>query len=139
MEDKSYYKRLFPLLNDYHLINNSETDRYNCISHTLGIKNVSSWSHKDEQKFYWPVKRELSIEAFDEFYKYHGFIKQKYLDDRYDKNILKVGLYTKEIDNSDEIKKSSRKELISVFKGKKGRITDTKMNEMRWKLFNSPK
>lgn len=96
MEDKSYYKRLFPLLNDYHLINNSETDKYNCISHTLNIKNISSWPHKDEQKFYWPVKRELSIEAFDEFYKYHGFIKLKYIDDRYDKNILKVGLYIKD-------------------------------------------
>jgi hypothetical protein len=43
MITKEYYKNLFPLLNDYELITNSENSNYNCISHTLGYKNKWSW------------------------------------------------------------------------------------------------
>jgi hypothetical protein len=43
MENKEYYKKLFPLLTDYELIPNSESEEYNCISHTLNINNDISW------------------------------------------------------------------------------------------------
>ena len=31
MENQEYYKKLFPLLTDYELIPNSESEDYNCI------------------------------------------------------------------------------------------------------------
>ena len=93
MEDKSYYKKLFPLLNKYDLIHNSESELYNCISHTIGNKESSSWPN--EICDYWPVKKELSISAFDDFYEYHGFEKVNVLNILYDKNYIKVALFTK--------------------------------------------
>jgi hypothetical protein len=39
MENKEYYKKLFPLLTEYELIYNSESEKYNCISHTLNIND----------------------------------------------------------------------------------------------------
>jgi hypothetical protein len=94
MEDKSYYKKLFPLLIDYELIQNSETDNFNCISHTLGINTTPSWPTDND--YYWPTKRELTKESFDNFYDHHGFEKLSLLDISYDKRYNKVALYTKD-------------------------------------------
>jgi hypothetical protein len=43
MESKEYFRKLFPLLTDYELILNSESDDYNCIPHTIGLKEKTSW------------------------------------------------------------------------------------------------
>jgi hypothetical protein len=43
MENKEYYKKLFPLLTNYELIPNSESFKYNCISHTLNINKDITW------------------------------------------------------------------------------------------------
>lgn len=100
MQSKEYYKKLFPLLNDYELINNSESDNYNCISHTLGIKDKWSWSYDKNEIYeydydhYWPVRCELTKESFDDFYEYHGFEKIKLLDFSYNPKYTKVVLYT---------------------------------------------
>jgi len=56
MESKSYYKKLFPLLTDYELVLNSESEDYNCISHTIDRKDVSAWPLGDNTNFqplYW--------------------------------------------------------------------------------------
>ena len=68
MENKEYYKKLFPLLTDYELIPNSESKDFNCISYTLGLKNENAWPELDG---YWPVRNENTKESFDEFYEYH--------------------------------------------------------------------
>lgn len=79
------------MLFQYELIPNSETYDYNCISHTIGLNNIPSWpTNKD---YYWPVKRELTKETFDEFYQYHGFEKLNLLDITYHKKFIKVALY----------------------------------------------
>jgi hypothetical protein len=92
MESKEYYKKLFPLLTDYELMPNSESEEYNCISHTIGRKDVSSFP-LDDNTDYWPVKNEKTKKAFDEFYEYHGFEKMNLLDFSYDPNCIKVALY----------------------------------------------
>jgi hypothetical protein len=98
MENKEYYRELFPLLTDYELIPNSEDNKYNCISHTIGIKDKYYWPYEDEQEYYfeysWSVKNEISNESFDEFYKYHGFEKMDLLNFFYDPKYIKVALYT---------------------------------------------
>lgn len=38
-ENKEYYRKLFPSLNEYELIPNGESNEYNCISNTLNIDN----------------------------------------------------------------------------------------------------
>ena len=76
MENKEYYKKLFPLLVDYELIPNSESYNYNCISHTIGLKNEIIWTEPNDR--YWPVERELTKYAFDNFYEYsHTFLCSK--------------------------------------------------------------
>jgi hypothetical protein len=89
MEDKEYYKKLFPLLVDYELIHNSESDDYNCISYTIGVKSEIIWPNYE---FEWPVKRDLSKESFDSFYEYHGYEKCS-MDFSYDPIYTKVALY----------------------------------------------
>lgn len=99
--NKEYYKKLFPLLNDYELIHNSDNTQYNCISYSVGIKDKWSWPYDENEIYeydydhYWPVKNELSKDAFDEFYEYHGFEKMSLLDISYDPRYIKVALYTK--------------------------------------------
>lgn len=90
MENKEYYKKLFPLLIDYELLPNSESISYNCISHTVGIKSEIIWPEPNDRS--WPVERELNKNAFDNFYEYHGFEKC-YLDFSYDPGYIKVALY----------------------------------------------
>ena len=92
MENKEYYKKLFPLLTDYELIPNSESEEYNCISHTLNINDDISWPFDDNN--YWPVDRYLNKESFDKFYEYHGFEKMYSLDFSYDPHSIQVALYT---------------------------------------------
>jgi hypothetical protein len=92
MENKEYYKRLFPLLTNYELIIDSESFSYNCISHTINIKDKNYWPTNE----YWPTNRDLSKSSFDEFYEYHGFKKLNYLDISYDPNFIKVALYSKD-------------------------------------------
>lgn len=70
MENKEYYRKLFPLLADYELKPNSESKDFNCISHTIGLKDENAWPDGDG---YWPVSNEKTKEAFDEFYEYQGF------------------------------------------------------------------
>jgi hypothetical protein len=94
MENKEYYKRLFPLLSDYELIPNSEKDSYNCISHTICLYDKLSWPI-DSPDVYWLVKNEKTKESFEQFYEYHAFEKC-YLDFSYDSNYTKVALYTKD-------------------------------------------
>ncbi len=94
MENKSLYKRLFPLLTDYDVYFNSESYKYNCISHTINIDNRNSWP--TNPKFYWPVKRELTKESFDLFYEYHGFVKCS-LDFSHDVKYIKVALFCNNI------------------------------------------
>lgn len=100
MITKEYYKNLFPLLNDYELITNSENSNYNCISHTLGYKNKWSWPFDENVEYirkyniYWTVKNEKSKESFDLFYEYHGFEKINSLNFIYDPKYIKVALYT---------------------------------------------
>jgi hypothetical protein len=89
MENKEYYRKLFPLLTDYELTPNSESKDFNCISHTLGLKDKNAWPDGDG---YWPVSNEKTKEAFDEFYEYHGFEKCS-LDFSYDPNYIKVALF----------------------------------------------
>lgn len=99
--NKEYYKKLFPLLNDYNLIPNSDNSEFNCISYSIGIKDKWSWPYDvntqyiREYNVYWPVKNEISKDAFDEFYEYHGFEKMSLLDFSYDPRYIKVALYTK--------------------------------------------
>lgn len=92
MENKEYYRKLFPLLTDYELIPNSESMEYNCISHTLNINNDISWPFDNNN--YWPVSRNLTKESFDKFYEFHGFEKMNLLDFSYDSKYIKVALYT---------------------------------------------
>lgn len=92
MENKEYYRKLFPLLTDYELIPNSESMEYNCISHTLNINNDISWPFDNNN--YWPVSRDLTKESFDKFYEFHGFEKMNLLDFSYDSKYIKVALYT---------------------------------------------
>jgi hypothetical protein len=92
MENKEYYRKLFPLLTDYELIPNSESMEYNCISHTLNINNDISWPFDNNN--YWPVSRDLTKESFDKFYEFHGFEKMNLLDFSYDPKYIKVALYT---------------------------------------------
>jgi hypothetical protein len=92
MENKEYYKKLFPLLTDYELIPNSESEDYNCISYTIGRTDVSSFP-LDDNTDYWPVKNEKTKQAFDEFYEFHGFEKMNLLDFFYDPKYIKVALY----------------------------------------------
>jgi hypothetical protein len=77
MESKEYYKILFPLLTEYYLVPNSESEEYNCISYTIGRNGVSSFPLVDNTD-YWPVRNEKTKQAFDEFYEYHGFEKWNY-------------------------------------------------------------
>ena len=91
MENKKYYKKLFPLLTEYELIPNSEGVEYNCISHTLSINNDVSWPFDNNN--YWPVSRDLTKESFDKFYEFHGFEKMNLLDFFYDPKYIKVALY----------------------------------------------
>jgi hypothetical protein len=92
MENKLFYKKLFPLLTNYDLIPNSESDSYNCISHTIHLKEDISWPI--DTRHYWPTKRELTKESFDLFYEHHGFEKLSILDFTYNENYTKVVLYT---------------------------------------------
>jgi len=91
MENKEYYRRLFPLLTEYYLIPNSESEEYNCISHTIGRNDKISFPLGDDTD-YWPVINEKTKEAFDDFYEYHGFEKCS-LDFSYDPNYIKVALF----------------------------------------------
>ena len=96
MESKEYYKKLFPLLSNYELVPNSESYLYNCISHTININSIPSWP--TDPDYYWPVKREVTKEAFDLFYEYHGFQKLNLIDFSYDvRYIIKHDLF--EIEN----------------------------------------
>lgn len=90
MENRSYYKKLFPLLIDYELLDNSESNIYNCISFTIGKKDIISWPINELG--YWPTKKELSKDSFDVFYDFHGFIKCS-LDFSYDPDFIKVALF----------------------------------------------
>jgi len=90
MVRKEYYKKLFPLLTDYELELDSESDYYNCISLTISKYDIPSWP--TNSTYYWPTKRVVSIESFDEFYKYHGFYECG-MDFSYEKNYTKVALY----------------------------------------------
>jgi hypothetical protein len=92
MENKEYYRRLFPLLTKYELMPNSESEDYNCISYTLNINDDISWPFDDNN--YWPVDRYLNKESFDKFYMHHGFEKMNLLDFSYDPTWIKVALYT---------------------------------------------
>ena len=98
--NKEYYRKLFPLLTDYELIQNSENNKYNCVSHTLNIKDKWIWPYLEDEIYirkynsYWTVKNEISKESFDEFYEYHGFEKLDLLDFFYDPKYIKVALYT---------------------------------------------
>ena len=91
MENKEYYRKLFPLLTDYDLVPNSESEKYNCISHTIGRNDVSSFPLGDDTD-YWPVINEKTKESFDKFYEYHGFEKCS-LDFSYDPSYIKVALF----------------------------------------------
>ena len=64
--NKEYYRKLFPLLTDYELIQNSENNKYNCVSHTLNIKDKWIWPYLEDEIYirkynsYWTVKNEIS-------------------------------------------------------------------------------
>jgi hypothetical protein len=73
MENKYFYRKLYPLLTDFELLPNSESYEYNCISYTIGIYDKSSWPTGDGN--FWPVKKETTKESFDIFYEYYGFEK----------------------------------------------------------------
>ena len=91
MENKDFYRKLYPLLTDFELLPNSESYEYNCISYTIGIYDKSSWPTGDGN--FWPVKKETTKESFDIFYEYYGFEKIS-LDFSYDSRYIKVALYT---------------------------------------------
>ena len=60
------------------------------ISHTIGLKNEIIWTEPNDR--YWPVERELTKYAFDNFYEYFGFDKCS-IDFSYDPRYTKVALY----------------------------------------------
>ena len=63
---------------------------YIIVYHTLN--SIPSWP--TDPDYYWPVKREVTKEAFDLFYEYHGFQKLNLIDFSYDARYIKVALYT---------------------------------------------
>ena len=90
--DREFVKYKFPNISEFEIYQNTESTIYNCISYSIGRKDVWSWSKKADPNNYWPIESmEETKEAFDEFYLYHGF-KQIRIDIRYNGK-TKIALY----------------------------------------------
>lgn len=71
-----YLRKSFNFIENYQILEGTSSPHYNCISHTLNIKNKWSWPKSVDSDNYWPISNiSETIDAFDEFYEYHGFTK----------------------------------------------------------------
>ncbi len=72
----NYLKSNFNFINNYEILEGTDSAYYNCISHTIGINDKWSWPKIVDINNYWPINNMLeTIESFDEFYLYHGYRK----------------------------------------------------------------
>lgn len=99
MISKEYINSLLPNLKDYEIFKNTESGRYNCISHTIGITFKVSWPISDgEIDIYWPISNKTETKkAFDEFYIHHGYSLIDINNIGYESGLVKVALFA--IDN----------------------------------------
>ena len=98
MEGRDYYTKLYPMLTNFKLYDNSETYFYNCISYSIGRKDVFTWpgrSVNDDVISYWVGNDVVTFESFDYFYNQHGYELCGNIDIRYDPNYTKVALFIK--------------------------------------------
>lgn len=87
--DENFYKKILPNLVKFEIKPDTESDTYNCISHTIGLKDRWSWPSSS-----WiDNNSDISKDSFISFYKYHGFEVCKNLDISYDEKYIKVALY----------------------------------------------
>lgn len=81
---KGYLENNFNFINDYEIINGSDSPYYKCVSYTIGINNKWSWPKSVDINNYWPINNtDETIESFDQFYLHHGFTKLKDLSGIY--------------------------------------------------------
>ena len=94
-QDKNYYKKNYLLLTQFELYEDSEDDNYNCISYSVGLTDRGFWPIKGRDDCWYGIN-EVTINSFDIFYEHYGFKRCDYLDILYDKNYIKVAIFTKE-------------------------------------------
>ena len=71
---KKYLESQFNFTGNYKILDGTHSPNYNCISHTIGLND--RWSWPGDNINYWPIDdKSETIESFDKFYEYHGFIK----------------------------------------------------------------
>jgi hypothetical protein len=79
-----YLESNFNFINDYEIIEGSDSPYYNCISHSIGIKDKWSWPKIVDNNNYWPINNiNETIDSFDQFYSNLGFKKLTNINEIY--------------------------------------------------------
>ena len=135
MFNKGSVNKSFPNLIDFDIYPNTESEKYNCISYSLGLWYKWSWPTGNEYR-YWPIPNKTETKkAFDEFYLHHGYSLIDINNIGYESGYTKVALFVK-----DNIPKHAAIQLDNThWESKMGfyEIIKHKLNELEGGIYGN--